>query len=178
MPSVGLEPLNPWLLYTYKFTRSFIKRALRRGCYNISGRYPIPKTSPICTATRPGQAVCSCPGKRVRKAHFTIVRGGTSGRGKLFVDIKLKVLPQHKLRILMHNYYFFVHKRLSTTRWTTLYYTNCNSPLLFIGQTGEFGLEGGENWAQVVGGAQEARDVRERHQHPLEPAKSAHVPEH
>ena len=55
------------------------------------------------------------------------------------------------------------------------------SPLLLfiiVGQTREFGLEGGEDGPQVVGGAQEARDVRQREQRPLELAQSAYVSEH
>ena len=46
------------------------------------------------------------------------VHGGPSGRGTLFVDIKLKVPPQYKLILL--NSYFNVNKSLSSTRWTTL----------------------------------------------------------
>ena len=49
------------------------------------------------------------------------IQGGPSGRGILFVDIKLKVQPQYKLIILERNSFFEVNKRLSSTRWATLY---------------------------------------------------------
>ena len=45
------------------------------------------------------------------------VQGGSSGRGTLFVDIKLKVPPQYELLILKRNSYF----KVIATRWTTLY---------------------------------------------------------
>ena len=51
------------------------------------------------------------------------IQGGPSGHGIQFVDIKLKVLPQYELLILKRNSYVNVNvnKRLSSTRWTTLY---------------------------------------------------------
>ena len=50
------------------------------------------------------------------------VQGGPSGRGILFVDIKLKVLPHYELLLLQNATLFSkVTKRLSSTRWATLY---------------------------------------------------------
>ena len=49
------------------------------------------------------------------------VQGGLSGRRQHFVDIKLKAPPQYKLLILKCNSHLNVNKRLSLTRWTTLY---------------------------------------------------------
>ena len=51
------------------------------------------------------------------------LQSGLSGRGALFVDIKLKVPPQPKLLRLKCCSYCNVNKRLSSTRWTTLYIT-------------------------------------------------------
>ena len=49
-----------------------------------------------------------------------LVQGGPSVRGRLFVDIKLKVPSQYELLMLKCNSYFNVNKRLTSTRWTTL----------------------------------------------------------
>ena len=49
------------------------------------------------------------------------VAGGPSGRGTLFIDIKFRVLTLYKLLILKRNSQFEVNKRLSMTRWATLY---------------------------------------------------------
>ena len=48
-------------------------------------------------------------------------KGVPSGCGTLFVDVKLKVLPLYKFLILKRNSYCNVNKRVSSTRWTTLY---------------------------------------------------------
>ena len=50
-----------------------------------------------------------------------LLQGSPSGRGILFVDMKLKVPPQYKLLILKRNSFFKVNKKLSSTRWATLY---------------------------------------------------------
>ena len=50
----------------------------------------------------------------------SLQQGGPTGRGTLFVDIKLKAPLQYKLLILKS--YFNVNKSLSSTRWTTLYF--------------------------------------------------------
>ena len=55
----------------------------------------------------------------VRPEFAESLQGGPSGRGTQFIDIKLKVPPQHKLR--KGNSGFDVNIRLSSTRWTTLY---------------------------------------------------------
>ena len=49
------------------------------------------------------------------------VQGGPSGRGMQSVDIKLKVPLEYKLLIRKCNSYLNVNKRLSVTRWATLY---------------------------------------------------------
>ena len=49
------------------------------------------------------------------------LQGCPSGRGKQFVDIQSKVLPHNKLLVLKQTSYSIVLKRLSLTRWTTLY---------------------------------------------------------
>ena len=57
---------------------------------------------------------------------------GPCGRGTLFVDIKLKVPPQYTLLMLKRNSYFNVNKRMSTTRWTTMYLFKCEKANLKI----------------------------------------------
>ena len=47
------------------------------------------------------------------------LQGGLSGRGKLLVDIEIKVPPQFKLLILKRNSYFKVNKSLTSTEWAT-----------------------------------------------------------
>ena len=49
------------------------------------------------------------------------MEGDPSERGRLFVDMKLKVSPLYTLLILKRNSYFNVNKRLSATRWAYLY---------------------------------------------------------
>ena len=48
------------------------------------------------------------------------VQSDPSGRGKLLVDNKLKVLLHYKLLILNRSFLSNVNKRLSVTRWATL----------------------------------------------------------
>ena len=50
------------------------------------------------------------------------IQGGPSGRGILFVDIKLKVPPRYKFQILKCNSFLKVNKKLSSTRCATLYF--------------------------------------------------------
>ena len=56
--------------------------------------------------------MASHPSQRYKVAHLF---------AKHFVDIKFKVLQLYKLLILKRNSYCNVNKRLSFTRWTTLY---------------------------------------------------------
>ena len=51
----------------------------------------------------------------------TLTTGWPSGRGTLFVDIKLKDPPHYKLLTIKCSSYFIVNKGLSSTRWTNLY---------------------------------------------------------
>ena len=52
------------------------------------------------------------------------------GRGMQFVDIQLKVPPWFKLLILKRNSYFNVNKRLSATKWTTLYFRHAHPDIV------------------------------------------------
>ena len=45
-------------------------------------------------------------------ANGATVQGGTSGLGTLFVDIKIKVLPQYKFLLLKQSSYFNVNKEV------------------------------------------------------------------
>ena len=49
------------------------------------------------------------------------LQGDPSGRGTLFVDINSTVPPHNELLILKRKSYFNFRKRLSWTRWTTMY---------------------------------------------------------